>query len=158
MFVFVPKTDMELNAIKNQGLLAEGVYDFRVKEVVCRRSKADNEMLEVRLGVLDKNGNERVLTDWLTATDKMIFKLKHFCEAIGFDAAYAQGKIDPVSCLNKAGKLTIGIQKGNAKEDGNGYYPDRNNVRDYVKADGSASVMGLSDHVKPAPLDDVLPF
>jgi len=132
MFAFITKSDEEILAIQNRGLLEEGVYPFIVKEVVQTVSKSQNPMLEVKIGVLDKDG-QRVITDYLVAMDSMIFKLKHFCETLGFEKEYKDGKLDPAKCVGRSGSVLIGIKKGDAKRDGSGFYPDKNNVRDYVK-------------------------
>lgn len=133
MFEFSPKTDAEIEAIKNQGLLTDGVYSFVVKEVEPGVSQSNNQMLKVKLGVLDNAGNERNLIDYLVATDKMIFKLKHFCESIGIEDKYSQGKFSPSDCINRCGRAKIGVQKGRMMPDGSGFYPDKNDIKDYVK-------------------------
>jgi hypothetical protein len=148
MFLFNPKTDEEIHAIQNQGLMADGIYSFRVKAVTTSQSKSGNNMLEVVLGVMDNDSNERNIRDYLVATDKMIFKTKHFCEAIGFEKEYASGKFDPMKCIDRSGKLVIATQKGGAKDDGSGYYPDKNIVRDYVKSEPIAANDFLNDDIK----------
>lgn len=133
-FSFSPKSDAEIHAIQNRGLLADGIYAFTVKEVKQEVSKSNNAMLKVRIGVLESDGSERNIVDYLLATDQMIYKLKHFCDAIGFEAEYAKGAFDVTKAVNRSGQVKIGVQKGNAKEDGSGFYPDKNSVKDYVKA------------------------
>lgn len=135
MFSFDSKTDEEIQEIQNRKLLADGEYPFIVKSYEHKISKTGNPMLEILLGVLDNEGHERNIKDFLLATDTMIFKLKHFCETIGLHQEYAAGKFDPEKCIRRTGKCIIGLQKGNEKPDGSGYYPDRNNIRDYVKVE-----------------------
>lgn len=134
-FAFNPKTDAEIDAIQNRALLPDGIYPFTVKDFEQKISKSGNEMLQVRLGVIDKDGSERNIIDYLVATDQMMFKLKHFCDTIGFEKEYAKGQFEPSKCVGRSGKATIGIQKGGAKMDGSGYYADKNNIKDYVKSD-----------------------
>lgn len=133
-FSFAPKTDAEIHAIQNRGLLPEGVYPFTVKEVAAQVSKSNNPMLKIRIGVVDKDGSERSIVDYLLGTEQMIYKLKHFCDTIGFEEEYAKGTFDPTKCLKRSGEVRIGVQKGNPKEDGSGFYPDKNVVKDYVKS------------------------
>lgn len=131
-FRFNPKTDEEINAIQNQALLPDGVYSFFVKGIEEQVSKTGNQMLKLRLLVIGHDKSERYINDFLLITDKMIFKLKHFCETIGFEKEYLAGMFDLRQCINRSGRARIGIQKGSAKEDGSGYYPDKNAVKDYV--------------------------
>lgn len=150
VFEFSPKTDEEIEAIKNQGLLTEGIYPFTVKEVESQVSQSNNPMLKVRLGVLDAKGEERNIIDYLVATDKMMFKLKHFCEAIGIEDKYNSGKFTPKDCLNRSGKAKIGVQKGSMTPDGSGFYPDKNSIKDYLKGVASTPVADVpfNDDIK----------
>lgn len=135
MFAFDSKTDEQIQEIQNRALLPEGIYPFTVKAYKPGKSKAQNDMLELLVSVVDKDGSKRNIKDFLVNSDQMIFKIKHFCESIGFEKEYTSGKFDPEKCLNRSGRAVVGIQKGSAKPDGSGFYPDKNNIRDYMKAD-----------------------
>jgi hypothetical protein len=148
MFSFDSKTDEQIADIQNRKLLTDGIYPFIVKTYEPRISKTGNSMLEIMVGVLDSEGNERNIKDFLLATDTMIFKLKHFCEAIGMHKEYAAGRFDPAKCLGRTGKCVIGLQKGNEKPDGTGYYPDRNSIKDYVKAEMVEDKPPFDDDIK----------
>lgn len=134
-FAFSPKTDAEINAIQNRALLPDGIYPFIVKDFEQKMSKSGNEMLQIRIGILDTDSSERNITDYLVATDQMMYKLKHFCDTIGFEKEYEKGLFEPAKCVGRSGKAIIGIQKGSAKQDGSGFYPDKNCIKDYVKGD-----------------------
>lgn len=138
MFAFDTLTDEEILAVKNEGLLPEGAYAFVVRGIKAKISQAGNPMLEVQLGILDKDGNERSIFDYIVASRKMMFKLKHFCDALGMSAEYAEGKFDPMKCIGKKGAALVMIQKGNMKEDGTSY-PDKNAIKDYAKASKPAA-------------------
>lgn len=150
-FVFVPKSDTEIHEIQNRSLLPEGIYPFLVKDIVESTSSKGNAMLEILLSFIDTNGGERNIKDYLTATDQMIFKLKHFCDAIGLAEDYAKGSVITQKCIGRSGKASIGTQKGNAKPDGTGYYPDKNNVKDYIKTEN------VQNSILPD-LNDPIPF
>lgn len=151
-FSFSPKSDSEIEAIQNRALLPDGMYPFVVKEYEQKISKSGNEMLQVRLAIMDKDGSQRNLTDYLVATDQMMFKLKHFCETIGFEKEYEKGNFEPSKCIGRSGKALIGIQKGSAKQDGTGSYPDKNSIKDYVKSEEKKSKVAidpdLNDDIK----------
>ena len=153
VFSFQPKTDDEIAAIQNQGLLEEGIYPFIVRNVEQVVSHAGNPMLKISLGILESKGSTRNITDYLLATDRMIFKLKHFCDAIGFEGEYAKGSFDPSLCLNRTGSARIGVQKGNQNEDGSGYYPDKNTIKDYIKCEKPLEKVAID-----LDLNDNVPF
>jgi hypothetical protein len=131
-FQFTPKTDAELEALKNSHLLADGIYNFTVREVEQKISQTGNPMLKVTLGVTDSD-NIRTIVDYLVSTEKMMFKLKHFCEALGLEKEYLAGSFDPDQCLDLTGSVHVSVQKGNLRPDGTGFYPDKNIARDYLK-------------------------
>ncbi len=145
MFSFSPKTDAEIKALQNEGLLPEGVYRFTVKGVEQTVSKTDNSMLKLRLAVYEEKGSSRTIVDYLVATDKMMFKLKHFCEAIGLEDKYAKGTFNPQDCVDRQGLALVSIQKGSAKPDGTGNYPDKNQIKDYVPANEKAAPAKFAD-------------
>jgi len=150
MFAFNSLTDEEILAVQNEGLLPDGIYPFIVRAINPKTSSSGNPMLEVKVGILDKDGNERVITDYLVATKKMMFKLKHFCEAVGFEEEYKNGQFDPARCINKRGQTLIGVQKGNIKPDGFSFYADKNIIKDYIKPSQPAviDVKATSGHIE----------
>lgn len=132
-FCFNPLSDAELNELQNRDLLPDGNYAFIVRNAETQTSGKGNPMLKVTLGILATPHNEYPLSDYLMASEKMIFKLKHFCETLGLDAQYNQGNLRPEDCIGKMGKCKIGRQKGSQKKDLSGYFPDKNCVKDYIK-------------------------
>jgi hypothetical protein len=131
MFKFPSKTDQQLEDIKNRGLLPDGVYPFRVKSASLGQSNAGNEMISLVIGVVFE-GEERNIKDWLVSMDTMIYKIKHFCEAVGLEDKYLAGEFGLDDCSHKTGYVRLGIQKGKPRDDG-GMFPDKNSVADYVK-------------------------
>ena len=138
-FLFNPLNDDQINAIQNRTLLADGIYPFVVKSVEEQVSKSSILMLKVKLLVVAAENDVRVIFDYLLATEQMMFKLKHFCESIGIADKYEKGSFEPSDCIERSGKVKIGIQKGAAKDDGSGFYPDKNSVKDYVKSNDTGT-------------------
>ncbi len=132
-FSFTPKSEAEIHAIQNRGLLPDGIYPFIVREVKQEVSKSNNNMLKVVISVTGQNNDRRNVVDYLLATDEMMFKLRHFCETVGLEKEYESGSFMPNQFINRGGFAKIGTKKGNAKDDGSGFYPDKNTVKDYVK-------------------------
>lgn len=132
-FNFTPLSDVQINSMSTKELLPNGIYPFIVREVIQGYSKTGNSMLEVKIGVIVGPKEIRVLTDYIVASEKMMFKLKHFCDTLGLEDKYIAGCIEPKDCINRSGKVKIGVEKGRPRDDGQGVFADRNKVVDYVK-------------------------
>jgi hypothetical protein len=152
IFSFTPRTDVEIHEFQNKKLLPEGIYPFIVKEIEPGVSEAGNPMLIVRLGIMDNNGEERNIMDYLLATDGWIYKLKHFCESIGFEREYNEGKLDPLKAIHRSGLVKLVIKKGDMKSDGT-FFKDSNSVKDYLK--GDPSVQKKPVEIAPSLNDDI---
>lgn len=134
MFSFKALSEEQIQEERNKarGLMPVGTYPFQVKNIEAQISNSNNPMLKVTL-LFKYEGSERIVVDYLLTTTKMIFKLKHFLESIGLGAQYESETVHPEMCKFKTGQAMIDIEKGGAKPDGSGYYPDKNKVKDYVK-------------------------
>lgn len=133
-FTFTPLSDEEIQSARNAMLMPEGVYKFKIKDATQEVSKVGNSQIKVTLGVLDQQGDERTITDYLVGTEKMIPKLKSFCECIGLISEYEKGSLEVSSMWDKTGHAKIGVSKGGMRDDG-GYFNDKNNVKSYIKPD-----------------------
>lgn len=143
---FTPKTEKE---IQEDGLLAEGIYDFEVAEAENKTSAKGNDMIELKLHVFDGNGNPRIVMDYLLAS--IMYKLRHAADACQVLDKYDAGSLDASDFLGKSGKVKIKIDK-----DKTGQYADKNGVKDYVKRENMVEA-GNAPKVA-ADLDDEIPF
>jgi hypothetical protein len=140
---FTPKSDEEL-----LNLLPDGDYDFVVIKAEDTISKSGNEMIKLTLKVLDHQGNERQIFDYLL--EAMAFKVKHFAQAVGLDNLYELGGYEASDCLHRTGRCTIGKE-----ESQNGYQP-KNKLVDYIKRDPNEKII---DPQKDSELlNDEIPF
>lgn len=126
MLNFKPLNDAEIQALS---LVQPGDYPFKVKFAEAKTSQAGNAQIKLVITLL-VDGRERNVFDYLMTIESMLFKLRHFCYAVGLDVAYEQGTLRPEDCVNRTGTCTIGI-----KEDKTGKYPPANVVLDYLKAE-----------------------
>lgn len=140
---FPAKTEKQL---KEELLIPAGTYPFEVMSAEDKNSRAGNEMIELELRVFMPDGRSRQLKDWLM--EKMAFKLFHFCAYTGLAVKYEQGTLHSEDCIGKTGYAVIEIQV-----DKKGEYPDRNSVKDYVRA----MDMKKSDVVASRPAGEVTP-
>lgn len=121
-----PKSDAEIQAMM---MMPEGVYPFVVVDAKERTSKNGNEMIELKLEVLDDQNRAHFIFDYLLAS--MAFKLKHFCESTGLTDKYDADDLRANDCLRKRGFVEIKADKAPRIVDGR-EYPPKNSVKDYV--------------------------
>jgi len=158
MFSFTAMTEQE---IQEMALLNPGTYPFEVVDVENKdsegnplKSKASgNKMIKLQLKVWDSKGREHSIYDYLVSSPMSIYKIKHFCESIGFENEYNSGQFDPKSCIGKCGSVELVIQKGQQKPNSSERYSDRNTVKDYQKSDGK-----IEKNTTKLPFDDDIPF
>ena len=134
---FTPMTEDELIL---SSLLPAGIYPFEVMMAADKISKTGNEMIELKLNVFGENQEAHVFDYML---EKMAFKLRHFAEATGLISEYERGELEALSCLNKTGYAKIGIDKGN------GNFPPKNTVVDYLKPETPVTKNGLLEVLRP---------
>lgn len=149
---FEPKTEEELQSMN---LLEGGEYDFEVLDAKDDTSKNGNDMVKLKLGVYGDGERQHWVYDYLVATEASAYKIRGFAESAGLLNEYLLGEINAEQMVGKTGRCQIGIQK-----DKSGQYPDKNIVRNYIKAESSG---GAKKESKPANggavvMDDDIPF
>lgn len=127
---FTPKSDADLST---GNLLPKGEYDFEVINAVDKVSKANNEMIELKLLIYIDGTPARQVFDYLM--ESVAYKLKHFCYAVGLAKKYDDGTITAIDCNGVSGRCKIII-----KEDKTGAYPPKNSIADYVVVEGKTEV------------------
>jgi hypothetical protein len=147
---FEPKTEDQLN---NFNLIDEGQYKYKVVEAVDTVSRSGDDQIKLTLLIIDKQGNERKVKDYLNP--KMIHKIKHFCDSNNLKEKYSQGNLEAKDCFGKIGILDLIIQKGKAiPDDAQGkYFNDQNSVQDYLASDNVQEKDGKKEE-----LNDDIPF
>lgn len=100
---FTPLNDQQLRELN---LYPEGRYRFRVERTDQKTSKAGNEYFNLKMSI-NVNGKVCPLFDMLFFEGKMLYKTKHFCEAVGMPEKYESGKLMPIDCDLKEGWLDL---------------------------------------------------
>ncbi len=155
-FTFPVLTEEEINAAN---LIDPGIYNFTITKATQKTSNAGNPMIELQLKVWDINGKEHPVFDYLVATKATSYKIKHFCDAVGLEAAYLAGTFQPEDCENLSGKVEIIIQDGQMKKDGSGFYSSKNAVKDYLVQGATVNASEGRVKVDEEPFfDDSVPF
>ena len=147
---FTPKTEDELAAA---GLFPKGEYDFEVVDASEFVSKAGNEMIALKLNVVDQFDDKTTVFDYLVSTEKALFKIHQFAGATGLMEQYKNGGLTAHDCIGKTGRCKIVITKSEG-------YADKNSVAEYVKATAASAppakrqpaMAGAGD------IDDEIPF
>lgn len=146
MFEFTPYTEQEVQKMATPALLLKGEGTFEVINAIGEKDglpltseKSGNPMLKLQLKVWDSAGASRFIDDYLVFASTVMYKVKHFWDAVGKPEVFQSGKFTAQDCVGLTGKLKIDIQKGQKKpeEKWSGYepeyYPDKNCVKDYVE-------------------------
>ena len=118
--------------IKELNLVEPGTYKFQVLRCDQKTSRNGQEYFNLKIR-LYLGLKETIIYDMLFFEGKMMFKTKHFCDAVGLEKQYLAGKLMPYECEGKEGSLQM-IQNVNKQS---GELESR--VKDYivpVKADG----------------------
>lgn len=149
---FEPKTDEQ---IAEENLLPVGVYDFEIIKAQDKQSKAGNDMIELTLKVYSNDGGFKLVNDYLL--ESLPAKLKRASETCNLLDKYDLGELAAADFLDKSGRVKIGIQKGKEKEDKSGFYPDRNNVAEYIKPVQKTPSIADSSYPDDS-LNDTIPF
>jgi hypothetical protein len=102
--------------------LARGRHEVEIVAAEARTSRAGNPMLDMTYRAMGRQG-EVLLKDYLVATARSRWKIRHFCEALGID--FDKGQIDPPALIGRRINVEVGVE-----DDGQGH--DRNIVSDYA--------------------------
>lgn len=119
-------------------LAPDGIYDFEVSNGLDEHSNSGNEMIHLELKVFVADGRWIYVHDYLVNTERMQWKIKHFCEAVGLESEYQAGELSGFACLQRTGKVKIGTQPA---KDG---YPAKNVAKDYEVAIDKPKGMGAN--------------
>ncbi len=145
-----PKTDKE---IMESNLMPDGIYPFEVVAANDAVSKSGNEMIVLKLRIIDNGNVARTLTDYLLAS--MAFKLKHFACYNGLSDRYDADDLQAHHCLHVNGMVEISSDK-EPKPKGDGtFYPIKNFVKDYCENEANKSPQGAVENGEPPFNDDV---
>lgn len=137
-----PKTEEQVKEEQSKfGLLEKGEYPADIYDAFDKVSKANNEMLHLKLKVYDSHGRMWLIDDYLL--DAMAYKLRHCCDATGNTEKYESGEIMASDFKDKSVTVKVGIQKSKDPK-----YPDRNTIIDYV----------VDDKKQKSELNDEIPW
>ena len=146
-----PKTEQE---VQEANLLDKGEYDFVVMSAEETQSKAGNDMIALKISVMDEEERGHTVFDYLVSTDAMSYKLRHFAASIGLLADYEGGNLPAEKMEGRAGRCTIVVTPA---RDG---YAAKNSVQDYIAADGpiDSRLPAAEKKSNAKELDDEIPF
>lgn len=164
-FDYEPLSEEEARKERYQ-LIEDGVCRGKIMDATGKMSSSDNPMGVFILRIWDKHGKTKEITDYITFTKSMIWKLRHLCNSIGMIKEFEEKRFSPELAIDKDVYVHISIQKGkeipfdklNGKPPGT-KYPDRNVIDDYViPMSPQASMIQPIKPKDDAFIDDDLPF
>ena len=119
---------MDFNAkqMREECLIKEGRYKFRVLDAREKRSSAGNDMLNLKLGL---TVGHREIAYWTTLMliPKMFWQVEHFCQCTGMPEKIDEGRLMAQDCFDKEGYIDI-VQKANSDTG-----EIENKTKDFVK-------------------------
>ena len=115
--------------IAREKLLKPGIYDFEVMRAEETTSRAGNAMIKLKVRVFH-DGGEAHIYDYLVSTQ--VEKLCAFCDAVGLSKEYDAGDVKSDDMEGRSGRAKIGIEDEKPKEDGEGNWPAKNKIKDYL--------------------------
>lgn len=116
----------------------EGRYRVSVDDAIMDKSKAGNPMINVWYRILDGEQKDLVLTDRLVLTEKSLFRIVGFMQAIGLPTPKKRLKLNLANFINKT--LMVDVADG---EPYNGRV--RSEVKGYLRAEKSAAASAPSE-------------
>lgn len=140
-----------------------GEYDFMVNEATETISQAGNEQIKLVLHVFNRQGQQRIVFDYLSSASKSQWKVRHFAEAVGMVRQYETGDMPVLDMLSRPGRLKLRVKPAE------GQYSAQNAVNDYIPQTSSSAIKVPSlpmDTKTPAraggggsrDIDDEIPF
>lgn len=131
---YTPKTQEEIAAMR---LKPEGAYAFDIADAKDGVSKSSGkEMIVLDVNLYDASGSIFQIRDWLVPGtsfgDKKIFEA---CRCMGLSSKYATGQINAEDFLGRSGWAKVKIGKPQAKKDGSGSFPAKNEIAWYLEAE-----------------------
>jgi hypothetical protein len=120
---FEPKSSKEVATLD---VFKSGVYRFSIIEAYDKLSKTTgSEMIELILRIIDRNGHEKLVRDFLLAARAAT--VRNAAETCGILTKYESGTLSASDFVGCTGRVRIGIER-----DRSGRYGARNIVVDYV--------------------------
>ena len=149
--------DERKREMNRKSLLKPGIYDFEVMRAEETTSRAGNAMIKLKVRVFH-DGGEAHLYDYLVSTQ--VEKLCAFCDAVGLSKEYDAGDVKSDDMEGRSGRAKIGIEDEKPKEDGEGNWPAKNKVKDYLPRNEKDGGRKPKDEEAPAVSTDKeeLPF
>ncbi len=142
-------------------ILPNNVYDAYVTSAIRTKSGADNVMADIMVKIVDNEGNTHEIRDFLVFTQKMLWKIKHFCDSAGLQQKYEEGNFQPEDAKDKHIRVLVGTKIGDVipfdrlgdRPEGS-RYRDKNIIIDYVAREPITVVNAANQNH----FDDAIPF
>ena len=130
-------------------LCPEGEWEAEILSAEDRVSQNGNPMLELMLRVFGAEGEEYAVQDWVTATPRMQWKIRHLCESA--HVQYERDELPPDDFMGRNVRVKITINE-DAK------WGKQNRVADYLPRAGNGPTVRALPQTEAALDDADIPF
>jgi hypothetical protein len=165
MFDYPVMTEEEVQKERYK-LLDDGEYEAVIDSMIPKISQSGNNMIDVTLSVYDRNGNPKIIFDYIVLTPGMMWKFKHICDSAGLCKEYTDKTFKVEMALRKNVRVRISTKEGGlipsdklkGKSEGS-RYPTKNVIEDYLGTSGSVTTQAEpSKGQADLKFDDDIPF
>lgn len=104
-----------------------GICACTVSNAERTYSAAGNDMLVLKIMAVDPQGETANLTEYFVFSEKMMFKVKHFCEAAHMKTAWDEKTFGPEECLGSTFDAKVALEK--SKDD---RYSDKWKIKYFI--------------------------
>lgn len=143
---YVSREELE----KQNNILTSGKADFEILKAVEKKSKAQNDMIELNIRLWDCEGKQTSVFDYFLTDNKSVWKIRSLCDAIAKPQWYGEdAELTVEKLVGQSGKCKIVLER-------NDEYGDRMKIKSYLLPENSAAVKSSAEF-KDCELDDI-PF
>jgi hypothetical protein len=112
-------------------VLPDGIYDYEVESAILKKSKKENEMIELQLRIGDK-----LIWDYLVFTPEGSPRIDQFRESFGDIVLMGEVvEINPSDLVGKSGKCSLITEVWEGRP--------RNKIGSYIKANASGDELPM---------------
>lgn len=164
---YAPKTDEQLEAERPR--LKEGIIDWEIISTLLKDGEKTNkdtgnlekyQYFEYNIKVYDENGTQGFVKEFASNQAKMIWRLKHICDASGLEHEYMNPPLETFMFNGKSGRGIGHYQKNKDPK-----YNDQFKIKSFNipknEANGDTAKQPLKQQSNSIPsdfADDDIPF
>lgn len=124
-----------------------GIMNYEIVEAKERQSKSGNDMIELGIKIMDDDGRNLTIKDFLVGTTSSLWKIHQFCQSNNLD--FNGGVLNPNDIVGQTGQCETTQE---TIEDGRQMLK----IKKYIRQDKQQSLSSPAQ--EEVPFDDDIPF